>query len=96
MKKNRLKKIDKLLEIPTEVYTNQPKITIIGFDELIIENFKGILEYEEYYVRIKTHIGIINLNGYGFNLENMSNDDIKVKGKIESIEFERIVEENEW
>lgn len=95
MKKNRLKKIDKLLEIPTEVYTNQPKITIIGFDELIIENFKGILEYEEYYVRIKTHIGIINLNGYGFNLENMSNDDIKVKGKIESIEFERIVEENE-
>ena len=95
MKKNRFRKIDKLLEIPTEVYTNQPKITIIGFDELIIENFIGILEYEEYYVRIKTHIGIINLNGYGFNLENMSNDDIKVKGKIESIEFERIVEENE-
>ncbi len=95
MKKNRFRKIDKLLEIPAEVYTNQPKITIIGFDELIIENFKGILEYEEYYVRIKTHIGIINLNGYGFNLENMSNDDIKVKGKIESIEFERIVEENE-
>lgn len=95
MKKNRFRKIDKLLEIPTEVYTNQPKITIIGFDELIIENFKGILEYEEYYVRIKTHIGIINLNGYGFNLENMSNDDIKVKGKIESIEFERIMEENE-
>lgn len=94
MKKNHFRKIDKLLEIPTEVYTNQPKITIIGFDELIIENFKGILEYEEYYVRIKTHIGIINLNGYGFNLENMSNDDIKVKGKIESIEFERIVEEN--
>ena len=84
MKKNRFRKIDKLLEIPAEVYTNQPKITIIGFDELIIENFKGILEYEEYYVRIKTHIGIINLNGYGFNLENMSNDDIKVKGKITS------------
>ena len=96
MKKNHFRKIDKLLEIPAEVYTNQPKITIIGFDELIIENFKGILEYEEYYVRIKTHIGIINLNGYGFNLENMSKDDIKVKGKIESIEFERIVEENEW
>ena len=43
MKKNHFRKIDKLLEIPAEVYTNQPKITIIGFDELIIENFKGIL-----------------------------------------------------
>lgn len=95
MKKRGIRKIDKLLEIPTEVCTNEPKITVTGFDELVIENFKGILEYEEYYVRIKTHIGIINLNGYGFNLENMSNDDIKVKGKIESIEFERTLEENE-
>ena len=94
MKKNRLKKFDKLLEIPQEVYSNEPKITIIGFNELIIENFKGILEYEEYFVRVKTYTGIINLNGYGFTLENMSNDDLKVKGKIESIEFERIMEEN--
>ncbi len=94
MKKNRLRKFDKLLEIPQEVYSNEPKITIIGFNELIIENFKGILEYEEYFVRVKTYTGIINLNGYGFTLENMSNDDLKVKGKIESIEFERIMEEN--
>ena len=40
MKKNRFRKIDKLLEIPTEVYTNQPKITIIGFEELILKTSK--------------------------------------------------------
>ena len=31
----RKKKIDKLLEIPQEVYTNTPKITITGFNEII-------------------------------------------------------------
>ena len=36
-------KIDKILEMPTEVCTNMPKITIIGFNELILENYKGIL-----------------------------------------------------
>lgn len=94
MRKKRFGKIEKMLEIPQEVCSNTPKITITGFDELIIENFKGILEYEEFFVRINTHIGIINVNGYQLGLENMTNDDIKVTGKIESIEIERTVEEN--
>ena len=56
---------------------------------MIIENYKGILEYEDYYVRINTNIGIININGFNLNLENMTNDDIRVKGKIENIDIER-------
>ena len=87
------KKIDRILEIPEEVYSNVPKITLTGFDEMIIENFKSILEYEEYYIRISTYIGIININGYNLNLKNMANDDIKITGKIESFDIERISEE---
>ena len=94
MRKKRFEKIEKMLEIPQEVCSNVPKITITGFDELTIENFKGILEYEEFFVRINTYIGIININGYQLGLENMSNDDIKVTGKIESFEIERTIEEN--
>ena len=92
MKKNNYNKFDKILELPKEVCSNVPKMIITGFDEIIIENFKGILEYEEFFVRISTHIGIININGYNLNLETMTNDDIKVTGKIESIEIERLVE----
>ena len=84
------KRIDKILEIPQEVYTNMPKITITGFNELILENYKGILEYEEFFVRISTYIGIVNINGYNINLEKMTNDDIKITGKIESVELERV------
>ncbi len=88
-----LNKVDKLLELPKEVYSNEPKIVITGFDEIVIENFKGILEYEEFFVRINTFIGIININGYNLNLENLTNEDLRVKGKIESLEFERTVDE---
>ena len=86
MKKKRL---DKILEIPQEVYTNTPKITITGFNEIILENYKGILEYEEFFASISTYIGVVNINGYNINLEKMTNDDIKITGKIESVEIER-------
>ncbi len=85
-------KLDKILEMPQEVCSEVPKIVITGFDEMIIENFKGILEYEEFFVRINTHIGIVNVNGFDLNLENMTNDDIKVTGKIESVDMERITD----
>lgn len=93
MKKYKYNKIDKILELPKEICSNIPKLTITGFDEIVIENFKGILEYEDFFVRISTYIGIINVNGYGLRLENMTEDDIKVTGKIESVDVERTIDE---
>ena len=78
----RKRRLDKILEIPEEIYTNTPKITITGFNEIILENYKGILEYEEFFASISTYIGIVNINGYNINLEKMTNDDIKITGKI--------------
>ena len=89
----RKRRLDKILEIPEEIYTNTPKITITGFNEIILENYKGILEYEEFFASISTYIGIININGYNINLEKMTNNDIKITGKIESVEIERTEEE---
>lgn len=85
-------KIEKMLEIPEEVYSNVPKVTITGFNELILENYKGIIEYEEFFASVSTYIGVININGYNLNLEKMTNDDIKITGKIESIEIDRVEE----
>ncbi|MBP3800838.1 MAG: YabP/YqfC family sporulation protein [Clostridia bacterium] len=92
MKKKKIRRIDKILEMPQEVCSNNPKFTVVGFSEMLIENYKGILEYEEFFVRISTNIGIVNINGYNLNLETMTNDDIKVTGKIESIDIERLIE----
>lgn len=89
----RKRRLNKILEIPEEIYTNTPKITITGFNEIILENYKGILEYEEFFASISTYIGIVNINGYNINLEKMTNDDIKITGKIESVELERTEEE---
>ena len=83
-----MKKINRLLEIPKEVYSNSPNIILTGFEEMIIENNKGILEYEDYYVRINTHIGIVNVHGLNLKLEKMTEDNLKITGKIQKIELE--------
>lgn len=84
---------EELLEIPKEISTEKPKLTIMGFEELLVENYKAILEYQDFYVRLSTHIGIININGFELNLNEMTNDDILITGKIESIDFEKTIDE---
>ena len=97
IKKNKKKeqsKIDKLLEIPKELSSDLPRITLIGFEELLIENYKSILEYQDFYIRLNTSIGIININGMSLNLKEMTSEDLMIMGEIESIDFETIIDEN--
>lgn len=92
-KKKAPSKVNRILEIPQEVYSNIPKVTIIGFEKILIENYKGILEYQDFYIRISTYIGILNINGYELHLQEMTGDDLLVTGKVESVDFETITDD---
>ena len=98
MRRNRKVKkqnrFEELLEIPKEISSNEPRITIAGFNEMLIENYKGILDYQEFFIRINTYTGIININGFNLSLTEMSLDDVVVRGKIDSIDFEALEDVN--
>ena len=89
----RKKRLNDMLEIPKEVYSNIPNFIITGFEEMIIENYKGILEYEDFYVRVNTFIGIVNIHGINLKLDKMTENNLKITGKIEKIDIERTVDE---
>lgn len=92
-KRNKPSRLDEILDIPREVSTNNPKITMLGFEKVYIENHKGILEYQDFFIRLNTYIGIININGFNLKLEEMTTDDIMVTGKIDSIDFESTMDD---
>lgn len=86
---NRKRKLNQILDMPRELDNKEAKITIISFDQILIENYKGILEYEEFFVKVDTEIGVVNINGYKLTLEQITEDDIEIKGIIKSLELEK-------
>ena len=88
--KRGINRINQLLEMPEEITTNKPRITIVGFDKLVIENYKNILEYDEVFIKINTFIGAISINGFNLRLIQMNKEDLMITGKIDSIDFEPI------
>ncbi len=91
--KNTRNKIEKLLENPVEVTTNIPKITLIGFNQLMIENYTGVIEYEEHLVKINSSIGIIIIEGNKMNLNQINENDVLISGVLSKIYLESTEEE---
>ena len=57
--------------------------------KLLLKILLGILEYEEFFVRVKTYIGNVIINGFNMKLNQLNSEDIMVKGIISNISFEK-------
>ncbi len=73
--------------MPKDVTMKAAVVTVLGNFEACIENYRGITEYTECLVRIQTKGGQIRLTGRHLQVEYYTNDEMKITGKIGSIEF---------
>lgn len=76
------------LELPKDLMYGASIVTIIGRREVLIENYKGILEYTEDYIKIQTKNAKLTVYGKQLSIEYYTNEDMKVVGFVKSIEYE--------
>lgn len=81
-------KLARLFEIPGDVYGNRPKVTAIGRGEVLIENFRGIMDFQNGMIRINTNNGVIKVTGDGLNIREITNEEIIIGGKISNIDYD--------
>lgn len=88
IKQNRVKqKAIEATDMPKDVVLGIPVLTVLGDMEISIENYGGIIEYTDCIIRIRTKSGQIIITGKKLNVEYYTNDDMKIHGRIDSIEF---------
>jgi len=76
------------LDLPRDVVLNIPKITIIGDNEITIENHKGVLIFEEDKMQINSSSGLITIYGHSFEILFMGGSTLTVNGKFKSMMYE--------
>ncbi len=74
-----------MMELPKELLKDVSRITLLGNEDILIENYKGIIEYEENIIRLNNGINIFGTN---LNVEEITDVDIFITGKINNVEFE--------
>lgn len=86
-KKDFKEKFAEMFVIPKEVLLDFPKITLIGNNQLTIENYKGIIEYDSEKIRINSVKGLIKIFGKDLEINTVTTEEIYITGNITNIEF---------
>lgn len=74
--------------MPKDVTLNAAAVSVLGNFEVCVENYRGIEEYTDCLIRIRTKEGQIRLRGKRLRVEYYMNDEMKITGKIDGIDFE--------
>lgn len=86
-KEQRASRIAKTLDLPLDVICDIPRTEIMGNSEISIENFRGILDYNENCIKINTTIGIVKIDGDDLFIDSITDEGAFVKGRIIRLEF---------
>lgn len=84
-RKNVLSKISDKTLLPQEILTSSCCITSVGQRELLIENYKSILEYQKEHLIILTGQGRVEISGKALEIIYYGKEEMKVRGRIEDI-----------
>ena len=60
---------------------------MVGSNQMLVENHKGVIEYVPQRIRVNSSIGVIRVQGREMELKNIAADDIMITGDISMIEF---------
>lgn len=74
--------------LPREVLLELPRLVMLGNSRMVVENHRGLLEYTEETVRIKTaQDGEIRVTGKGLNLLYMVKEELGLAGRFLRIDL---------
>ncbi|MDR1616686.1 MAG: sporulation protein YqfC [Syntrophomonadaceae bacterium] len=76
-----------LLEVPRDVALDLARVTIIGRNEILIENHRGVMEYGLRRIRISLSRGYMEIVGEGLELKALMSEEIKIIGMINVVEY---------
>ena len=86
MKKKPKEVIAKGLSLPRDVVFGDFIITLTGNCEAYIENYRGIVSYDENKISIQGNHVVLNICGCDLEVDFYSQESMKIKGKIKKLE----------
>ena len=75
------------LELPMDIMYGAVIITAMGRNQILVENYKGIIEYTQEKIRLQTKTCQVTIQGKRLIVEYYTNEEMKITGTICQIQY---------
>ena len=72
---------------PREVTSNVPRITLTGHERLHVEQHKGLIDYSQEIIVLRTAVGLMRVSGAGMRFRLYNAAEALIEGRIDSVSF---------
>ena len=76
------------LELPKDVSCGVVIVTVTGRRSLVLENYRGIISYDDDCIVIQTKECSVSASGCRVKVDYYTNEEMKIVGLIQSISYE--------
>lgn len=76
-----------LFDLPADVVAGLPRLEMVGSRQLYLEHHTGLLAYTEEQIDANTPAGVLRIKGEGLNLMAMTAGELRIGGRIDSVEW---------
>ena len=73
------------LELPMDIMYGAVIITAMGRNQILVENYKGIIEYTQEKIRLQTKTCQVTIQGKRLIVEYYTNEEMKITGYIQGL-----------
>ncbi|TGY96702.1 sporulation protein [Petralouisia muris] len=88
VKENVKSNIVESLELPMDIMYGAVIITAMGRGQVLVENYKGIIEYTQEKIRLQTKTCQVTIQGKRLLVEYYTNEEMKITGCIQGILYD--------
>ena len=88
VKENVKSNIVESLELPIDSMYGAVIITAMGRNQVLVENYKGIIEYTQEKIRLQTKTCQVTIQGKRLIVEYYTNEEMKITGYIQGILYD--------
>lgn len=75
-------------ELPKDLMYGAVLVSITGQQEMLIENYRGILEYTKNHVSVQAKTCRLTVYGKDLEISYYTNEEMKINGWIDSVSYE--------
>ncbi len=83
-----MEQLSRRLSLPADVFTSACILTVTGRYRILIENYKGIIEYTESRIRIQTKQCVLMVAGSDLRIAFFTDEEMQIEGRIHCIEYQ--------
>jgi sporulation protein YqfC len=76
-----------LLDLPQDIVLDLPRVTLIGGNQVTIENHRGVIQFSPTLLRLAMEQGELEVAGEGLMIRTIGPEEVFVEGRIMRVEL---------